>query len=203
MKIYNYEGKTIEDAKKKALDDLKLSEEELLIKEKELESGLFKAKKIKIDVLIKDEIIEYAKELVSLIAKQMGINVNIEVKKRPSFIKINLFSDNNAILIGKGGKTIEALQMILKHSIYSKTGIFANIVLDVEDYKDKQQRNIEGLAKRLAREVESTGIEVKMEDMNSYERRLVHETLADMKNVYTVSEGDEPNRHIVIKPKNE
>jgi spoIIIJ-associated protein len=203
MKIYNYEGKTIEDAKKKALDDLKLSEEELLIKEKELESGLFKAKKIKIDVLIKDEIIEYAKELVSLIAKQMGINVNIEVKKRPSFIKINLFSDNNAILIGKGGKTIEALQMILKHSIYSKTGIFANVVLDVEDYKDKQQRNIEGLAKRLAREVESTGIEVKMEDMNSYERRLVHETLADMKNVYTVSEGDEPNRHVVIKPKNE
>lgn len=200
MKVYVYEGKSIEDLTTKALSELNVKEEDVIMKTSEEEGGLFKGKKNKLEILLKDEVIEYLKEQIISITEKMGIKVNLESKKRDNFIKINLFSDKNAILIGKGGKTIEALQLLLKHSISNKTGIYTNIVLDVEDYKEKQQKHIEILAKNTAREVISTGVEAKLDNMNSFERRLVHEALAEFKDVQTVSEGEEPNRHVIIKP---
>ena len=68
------------------------------------------------------------------------------------------------------------------------------------EYKEKQEKNIERLAVKLAKDVVKTGIEVKMDRMNSYERRLVHNRLSNFKGVTTISEGEEPNRCVVIKP---
>ena len=76
------------------------------------------------------------------------------------------------------------------------------IILDVENYKDKQQARLERLAKSLAREVVKTKIEVKMDNMNAYERRIVHSILSNNSKVQTISEGEEPNRHVIIKPVN-
>ena len=73
--------------------------------------------------------------------------------------------------------------------------------LDASDYKDKQVSHLERLAKNIAREVRNTGREVVMDNMNSYERRIVHNVLTDFKGVMTISEGEEPNRHIIVKPK--
>lgn len=199
MKIYTYEGKTIEEAKEKALLELNKSEEDLFIKDSEEEGGLFKSKKIKIEVLIKEDVVTYLKELLFDIVSKMGIQANIEAKIRETHIKLSLFSDNNAILIGRGGRTIESLQTILKHAVSNQTHFGISITLDVEDYKEKQLKRIEMLAKNTAREVLSTGIEVKLDSMNSYERRLVHEEVSKVEGVYTVSEGDEPNRYVVIK----
>ena len=77
------------------------------------------------------------------------------------------------------------------------------VILDVENYKEKRVKNIEYLAKKTAREVAKTKIEVTMDSMNSYERRIVHSVLADDKYVYTESVGEEPNRCVVIKLKEE
>ena len=93
-----------------------------------------------------------------------------------------------------------SLQGLLKQSIQSKINIKINIILDTNDYKEKQQKNIERLAVKLAKEVVKTGIEVKMDKMNSFERRLVHNRLTDFKGVTTISEGEEPDRCVVIKP---
>lgn len=73
--------------------------------------------------------------------------------------------------------------------------------LDASDYKDKQVSHLERLAKNIAREVRNTGREVVMDNMNSYERRIVHNVLTDFNGVTTISEGEEPNRHIIVKPK--
>ena len=73
--------------------------------------------------------------------------------------------------------------------------------LDASDYKDKQVSHLERLAKNIAREVRNTGREVVMDNMNSYERRIVHNVLTDFKGVTTISEGEEPNRHIILKTK--
>jgi spoIIIJ-associated protein len=130
----------------------------------------------------------------------MGVKANIEAKIREDHFKFSLFSDNNAILIGKGGRTIESLQTILKSIIQNKTHFNINVTLDVEDYKEKQAKRIEMLARRLAKEVQATGVEVMLDNMNSYERRLVHEEVSQFEGVHTISEGEEPNRHVVIKP---
>ena len=73
--------------------------------------------------------------------------------------------------------------------------------MDVENYKDKQIMHLERLAKNIAREVRNTKQPVTMENMNSYERRIVHNVLTNFKGVITESEGEEPNRHVVVKPK--
>lgn len=202
MNKYYYEGKTEEAAIDLALDDLKISKEDLIVNNVEDKSGLLK-KNVKIEVLNMNEIVAFVKETVSEIIKKMNAEGNLEVRRREGSISVTIFSENNAILIGKNGKNVAALQLLIRQMVNTKLSIPISIVIDVGNYKEKRARNIAYLAKKLAREAYKTKTEVTMDSMNSYERRLVHEALADDKYVYTESIGEEPNRKVVIKLKEE
>lgn len=202
MKKYTYEGKTYDEVKEKALSELKVNEEDLIIINKEEKSSLLK-KAAKIEVTTINDVQNYIKETISEILKLMGIETNFEVRRRDKTISIKLFSNNNAILIGKNGRTIGALQTIIRPIVSNQINEKLSILLDVENYKEKKEKNIEYLAKKTAREVAKTKVEVTMDSMNSYERRIVHSVLADDKYVYTESIGEEPNRCVVIKLKEE
>ena len=200
MDKYIYEGKTLEEAINNACEDLKVTPENIIYNVIEEKNSLLK-KTVKIEVIIISEIIDYIKDLIVVITSYMNLKVNLEVRRRDNNILIKIFSNNNGILIGKNGKTIAALQNVIKQIIYTNTSHNLHIILDVENYKENRSKNIEYLAKKLAREVSQTKVEVKMDCMNSYERRIVHSTLAENKYVYTESTGEEPNRCVVIKPK--
>ena len=200
MDKYIYEGKTLEEAINNACEDLKVTPENIIYNVIEEKNSLLK-KTVKIEVIIINEIIDYIKDLIVVITSYMNLKVNLEVRRRDDNILIKIFSNNNGILIGKNGKTIAALQNVIKQIIYTNTSHNLHIILDVENYKENRSKNIEYLAKKLAREVAQTKVEVKMDCMNSYERRIVHSTLAENKYVYTESTGEEPNRCVVIKPK--
>ena len=200
LKVNSYEGKTLDDAINKALSNLNASKEEVYYSEEETTSGLFKTKKYKVNVLLKEYVIEYIKSYLKEVTSLMGIDVEFETQKREKYIKVNMMSDKSSILIGKNGRTMSSLQELLRQSISAQTGIKINVILDANDYKEKQQKNIERLAVKLAKDVVKTGIEVKMDRMNSFERRLVHNRLSEFKGVTTISEGEEPNRCVVIKP---
>ena len=199
MEKYIYEAKTEEEVILNALSELNVKEDELLYTMKEETSGLLKKKKYVMEVVKKSDVLEYAKKFVKDIVEAMGLTVNLETRRTDNNIQIKIHTDNNSIIIGKNGRTLSSLQTLVRQSIYAKTGIYVNIVLDVENYKEKVAKNIEFLAKKLAREVQKTKIDVKMDSMNSYERRLVHEILKDFKGIKTESEGEEPNRYVVIK----
>lgn len=201
MDKYTYSGKTREEALDKALEELNVNENEIYIKETEQKVGLFKNKKIDLEIIKKSDVIEEIKNFLKNITKLMGIEANLEVKTREDSVSITLYSDNNNILIGKLGRTIDALSMITKQYIHNEIGTNFRFILDVGEYKAKQQKNIEYLAKKVAREVAKTKIEAKLDPMNSYERRLVHSILSDNEKVYTESIGEEPNRAVVIKPR--
>ena len=200
LKVNSYEGKTLDDAINKALSNLNASKEEVYYSEEETTSGLFKTKKYKVNVLLKEDVIEYIKSYLKEVTSLMGIDVEFETQKREKYIKVNMMSDKSSILIGKNGRTMSSLQELLRQSISAQTGIKINVILDANDYKENQQKNIERLAVKLAKDVVKTGIEVKMDRMNSFERRLVHNRLSEFKGVTTISEGEEPNRCVVIKP---
>ena len=202
MKKYTYEGKTYDEVKEKALSELKVNEEDLIIINKEEKSSLLK-KTAKIEVTTINDVQNYIKETINEILKLMGIKTNFEVRRRDKSISIKLFSNNNAILIGKNGRTIGALQTIIRQIVSNQINEKLSILWDVENYKEKKEKNIEYLAKKTAREVAKTKVEVTMDSMNSYERRIVHRVLADDKYVYTESIGEEPNRCVVIKLKEE
>jgi spoIIIJ-associated protein len=152
MNIYTFEGKNLDELKEKTLQELKKEENEVIIKTSEEEVGLFKTKKIKLEVLVKEDILNYLKEFLLNIVEQMGVKANIEAKIREDHFKFSLFSDNNAILIGKGGRTIESLQTILKYTVSNQTHFSIGITVDVEEYKEKQLKRIEILAHNTAPE---------------------------------------------------
>lgn len=204
LKNYKYEGKNSDELLNKALSELNASSDETYYNVKEeITGGLFKTKKYFLTIALKDDVIEYVKTYLKEVTTLMDIKVEFETAKRENYIKVNMISDNNAILIGKNGRTMESLQSLLKQSIQSKLGIKVNVILDSNGYKEKQQKNIERLAIKLAKDVRKTKVDVKMDSMNSYERRLVHNVLTNFKGVTTVSEGEEPNRCVIIKPTEE
>ena len=201
MKKHEFIGKNREEALQMALEELGVEEKDLIITEKEQKGGIFKSKKIILEVVKVSDVVTFIKDSLVKITAAMGVEVKTEVKERNDILNIVLYSENNSILIGKNGRTIDALSLVVKQMILNELGQSFKFNLDVAEYKLKQQKRLESLAKRVAREVSKTKIDAKLDPMNSYERRIVHNILTDNKFVYTESEGEEPNRYVVIKSK--
>ena len=202
MKSYIFEGKTKEETLQKASQELKITEENMIIKVLEEKQGLLK-KIVKIQIININELVDYIKDTITEITSLMNINTNLEVRRRDKNISVTIFADNNSILIGKNGRTIGALQNIIRQIVLPKIDNEFQIIIDVGNYKENRIHNIEYLAKKTAKEVAKTKVEAKLDSMNSYERRAVHNILSNNKYVYTESFGEEPNRYVVIKPKEE
>lgn len=199
MKKYEFEAKTYEETINKAVAELNTPQENLIVKILEEKNGLLK-KSTKIEVIKHNDLVNYVKEVLNDITSNMGIEANLEIRKRDNNLMIKIFSNHNAVLIGKNGYTIQALQNVIRQIVYNAVENNDLIItLDVENYKEKRISNIERLAKRIAKEVIATKTEAKLDSMNSYERRIVHAILADNPNITTESIGEEPNRCVVIK----
>lgn len=203
MELFIYKGKDKQIILEKALSDLNLTEEEIMYRYEEQKTGLFKSLSYKLSLIKLTDIEKYLKDFLADLLKDMGIKTTFESNIRNKQITVKMFSDNNPILIGRNGQTLSALTLLAKQTIFNHLGMYPYINLDVENYKDKQVAHLERLAKNIAREVKETKTPVVMENMNSYERRIVHNILNNFKGIKTESEGEEPNRHIIVKPRNE
>ncbi len=197
---HSYTGKTYEEAVNKAKIDLQELEENLIINTKE-EKKTILSKKIEIEVIEKREVKEYLKKVIKTLLKDMGFDVDLEITVNNDTPTYRLYSTNDALLIGKDGKNLKALTTVVNAILTKEINTNYRFLIDVSDYKEKNDKRIERLAKKLAREVKLTKVEVKMDYMNSYQRRLVHNILNNNKYVYTESVGEEPNRCVVIKPR--
>ena len=102
-----------------------------------------------------------------------------------------------AVLIGRHGRTLDSLQMVLSSLMSSRLKFYYPIVVDIESYKSRRKSKVQGLARAAASKARKQG-RVAMAPMNAYERRLVHLTLVDDDTVTTHSEGEDPNRRVVI-----
>ena len=200
MKNYVYEGKNLEELTLQALKELDVKEEEMITDVVEETVGLLKKKKYTLKIVLKSDVLEYSKNYVKAIAEGMGLDdIQLESQRTDNYIKITMHSENSSILIGKGGRTLASIQTLLRSALSTQTGMRINVIVDVENYRIRQENNIERLAKKLAKEVLKTKEPITMDSMNSYERRLVHNVLGNFKNISTESEGEEPNRKVVIK----
>jgi len=201
MEKYTYTGKNLDELKTNAYQELNLEENECLIKVTEDKGSLFKGQSYTLDVYKITDVAAEIKNYLSELLTKMGLETTFETKIRGEQITIKMFSSQNNILIGRNGQTLKALQQIIRQHIFNIIGVYPYILLNVENYKEKCENHLEKLAKQIAREVTKTKQPVIMDNMNSYERRIVHNTLANFKNITTFSEGEEPNRHIVVKIK--
>lgn len=194
------DGKVTELVLEEILAENNLTKEEIVYTSHDKKGKLFQGTLKEVTVYKKTDINNSIKEFLKEIIENMGLEVSFEITTKDERTTIKMYSNNNPIIIGKNGHTLKALETLAKQKIQNDTGIFYKINLDVSNYKEKIQKSIERLAKTTAREVAKTKIPVALDNMTSYERRIVHNVLTDFKGVKTESEGEEPNRHVVIKP---
>lgn len=203
MKAVEVEGKNLEETIENCLQELNLKRDDVIVKVEEVKGNILKKTSYKVKIYKLTDILEYIKEYLENIIKLMGFDVNIETKIRESQLYVKMYSDNNALLIGKEGKNLLSLTMIVKQMLITQYDINVKIILDVDTFRERKTKKIERLAKSIAKEVLKTKKDVKLTDMNSYERRIVHNVLTDWDKIITMSEGEEPNRHVIIKYNNE
>ena len=195
--LHKYEGKNVDLLKEQCSNEL----EDAYMATKELESGLFKGKKYQLEAITKEEIISSIKSFINELSKNMNLEINSEIRFEENNINILLVSDNNNILIGKDGKTLNAIQLILRQSFKELNQFDLRIIVDVSNYKAKKIKNLEYQVKKICKEVLKTKVEVKLDPMNSYERRMVHSIVAEFEGLQSISYGETPNRYTVIKIK--
>jgi spoIIIJ-associated protein len=145
--------------------------------------------------------IDAAKDYLVGIAKELGIeDLQIQVVTEGKNILLKLESEKAALLIGKRGATLNAMQQLTQLVVNKSAKTFLLVKLDVEDYRERRQIALEQLAERMADKAVHTGKKVSLEPMPSYERKVIHNALANRIDIETHSEGTEPNRHLVIEP---
>ena len=201
VEIRKFEAKTKEEALENAAKELNVRVEDLFYKEEFVEGKLFKASKYIVSVINKEDIKKYIFDFFKTIATNMNINIEAEVIEAENIFNVVLVSNNNAILIGKEGKTLNALQTLIRQAIKNNTGLSIKLNLDVSNYKMKKMKNIERLVRGVAADVEASHLTISLDPMNSYERRLVHTIISEYPALITESVGEGKDRHVTIKYK--
>ncbi len=151
----------------------------------------------------------YAAEILEGIVRRMGFDARVNAywgtaepgEKRP--LVLNIEGRDLGLLIGHHAETLSALQYLMRAIVNQYTHRWMNIVVDVENYRQRRKENLRRLALRMAEQVARTGRPVVLEAMPAADRRLIHIALRDHPDVYTVSVGKEPRRKVTIRPKSE
>ncbi len=199
------EAKTEELLLEEAVRVLGCKEEEIILEVVEQsQKGLlgFGSKLAKAQAIPMSAVCDYAMESLIGLVQVMGIEILHQSKSYDSYgYKLVINTSDNGVLIGKNGRTLKAIQAVLNTVVRNEIKQFAKVSIDIGEYQGKRIKQLERLAYKLSREVAKTRVDVKLDSMNSYERRILHEYLANDKFVETVSEGEEPNRCVVIKYK--
>jgi len=194
-----FEGKNKEEVLNKIKEELELEEKDLYIEEEFHEAKLFKSSKCILKVITKDDVKNFLKDYIENYSKLMNIKINYEMNETEGIYNITLVTENNPILIGKEGKTLESLQLLMRQAIQKQTGHSIKVNVDISGYKNKKMKNLEYEVKKIAKEVQSSKIDASLDHMNSYERRRIHTLISEMKNLTTESVGEGKDRHIIIK----
>jgi len=195
METVIIEGTSIEDALTQAMDKLGVPEEDIDYRKlKHSEEG------IKIEAFRESDIKNVIKEVCAAFLEKMGATGNIEVMKRENDYYINIVSEGmDGMLIGKSGKTLEALQHILSRIIHKQV-MPIKVMIDVAGYKEKKIHNIRIKALAFAEEVKRTKREYEFEPLPPSLRRIIHITLNNKKGIRTYTLGDGVLKKVVIAP---
>lgn len=153
--------------------------------------------------VVNEEAVIKAKEFLQKIFAAMKIEVVMEkfINKNDGSVTFKLHGDDMGILIGKHGQTLDSLQY-LTNLVANKNSLErVRVIIDVEDYRERRVETLTRLASRLADKVKRSGERVALEPMNPHERKIIHMALQNDRRVTTLSEGEEPYRHVVIELK--
>ncbi|MBE0700422.1 MAG: KH domain-containing protein [Acholeplasmataceae bacterium] len=204
LKRVEFEAKTLLDAEKQAVELLKIQKEKIkltILKEKKGLLGLGSSATYEatpnINLALEGKM--YLESMLSM----LEINAKMELRtvNDGKEIYYHVESDENALLIGREGRTLLALQFMLRNYLNTFVDDYLLVSLDIGNYHENRKKQLEILATKTAKEVAQTRIAVKLDPMNAYDRRIIHTKLSEWRDVTTESEGEGEDRALVIKPK--
>ena len=207
MDMIEVSAKTVSDAITEACQKLGVTSDKLDYEVVEEGSSGFlgigaKAAVIKASVK-KSSVEEVARVFLNDVFQAMNMEVVIAIKynEEEKNMDIELSGNEMGVLIGKRGQTLDSLQYLTSLVVNKGKSDYIRVKLDTEDYRRRRKETLENLARGIAYKVKKTRKPVVLEPMNPYERRIIHSALQGNKFVETVSEGEEPYRHVVVKLK--
>lgn len=213
-KVTEQIGKTVEEAIRKGLEELKVSRDDVKIEVLEEPSnggvlGILSAKlakvRLTVDKKISDEQAQKTKEKLEEILNNIfeitNEQVSYTIEKDGNQMNLVIKGDEMAHLIGYKGKTIEAFQSLINSMLQREDEEYAKVFVEINDYKKRKEEKLRKLANKMAANCVKFRRPIKLEPMSAYERLIIHRELADRKDVETESIGEEPRRRVVIKRK--
>ena len=204
LKRVEFEAKTESEALSKASEMLRIQKEKIkleITKEKKGLLGIGASTFYKASPNV--SLVTEGKMFLENILKSLDVECRMEARATNNGKEIHYLieSDENALLIGREGRTLRSLQFLLRNYLNTFVDEKLVISLDIGSYFENHKRQLEILATKTAKEVARTKIAVKLDHMNAYDRRVIHTKLSEWRDVVTESEGEGENRVIVIKPK--
>lgn len=196
-------GKTIEDAVRNGLAQLQVTEDRVKVVVVEQPAkgflGLIGSKDAKVELELIPDPKEEAERFIIDVAKAMGLDVQLAWSEKKDGFQLSIScSGDLGMLIGRRGQTLDALQYLVTIVANRYSDSHIRIVLDAENFRERRRKTLEELSERLAGRVIRTRKEIVLEPMMPHERKVIHSQLQSHPKVRTFSQGDEPNRRVVI-----
>lgn len=199
--MQNYEAKTVEDAVKAAAEDKHVTPEELkYVVVEEKQGGLFGlGSKAVIKAYCVEDQREFIAQYLQTYFADLGLPVEITVAVNPDgSFKADINAENNAILIGKNGQTMESIKTVVNAAANAQFKCHVNLALDINGYKEERYDKLRDTVDKIAATVVKTHVSARLGDLTSDERKVVHQHLANTPHIRTASEGDGSNRRLKI-----
>lgn len=193
MVIREYEGRTEREAVKRAVEDLGVNGEKLKIEVITEKSKFFSfGSTVKIRVYLddlEDTVSNKVGKFLQGMFQTIGLDISIQTIEETDKLYVEIISDSAGIIIGKRGKTLEALQLITNIIVNKDKDKWIKVILDIENYRDKRENTLTDLAVKVASKVKKTGKFQILEPMNPFERRIIHMALQNDPRIVTKSDG--------------
>jgi spoIIIJ-associated protein len=202
LKRIEFEAKSEVEALELAVEKLGIAKDKIALKTTRDKKGFFSSGTTLYEATPNIDLVEEGKNYVSSVLEAFGVDFEIEVKvlDEGNELYYSVQSNENALLIGREGRTLLALQFLLRQNLVSFSQTPVRIQLDIANYHENHRKQLEILATRTAKEVVKTGKQVKLDPMSPFDRRIVHAKLSEWRDVTTQSEGEGENRALIIKP---
>lgn len=199
LSMKTYTGKNLEDALRNAANDKQVSVEELTYTVVEETSGFLGiGSKVTISAYCKNDIMDFMKDYLQTYFDGIQMEASINVHEDNDFYHVDLDAENNAILIGKNGQTLQAMNAVLKSAVSSEFKKRIRVLIDINGYKEEKYQKVCSLALRVAKSVQRSKTDAILDPMPADERKAIHNYLTNMRHISTVSEGEGNQRRLKI-----
>lgn len=199
------EAETIEEAKALALEELGVNEDkaqfEVLVQPEKKKFGLFGGSLAKVRVFYEETPTDIAKAYLADVLTKLGVtNVVIEATETEDGAEFDVNGDDIGFIIGHRGETLDALQYLTGLVVNHIHDEYFRVIINIRNYREKREKTLEVLGRKLAFRACKTGEKVSLEPMNPYERRIIHTAVQKVRGATSWSEGENLQRHVVIGP---